>query len=136
MNNYEKHEIFGPHARLINNSGNSLWNTLCDTVSGTITIEKDAFFGFNVMLLAGTHDINKTGKDRANSVPTTGCDIVIGEGVWVASGAIILGPCDIGKNSVVAAGAVVTSGKYPENSVLMGVPAKNVKSINIKKEMN
>ncbi len=34
--------------------------------------------------------------------------------VWIGGGAIIIGPCAIGKNSTVAAGAVVR-GTFPEN---------------------
>ena len=35
-------------------------------------------------------------------------DIIIGEGVWLGTNAIILGPNRIGDNAVIASGAVVT----------------------------
>lgn len=48
--------------------------------------------------------------------------IVIGDGVWVASGAIVLAGVTIGNNSVIAAGAVVTK-DVPPNMIAMGIPA-------------
>ena len=47
------------------------------------------------------------------------------ENVVVGSGAQILGPIVIGKNSKVGANAVVTN-NVPENAVMVGIPAKNV----------
>jgi carbonic anhydrase/acetyltransferase-like protein (isoleucine patch superfamily) len=45
-------------------------------------------------------------------------------------GAILLNGCVIGEGSMVAAGAVVTEGKvFPPNSMLMGIPAKVVRTI-------
>jgi len=47
------------------------------------------------------------------------------DNVVVGSGAQILGPIVIGKNSKVGANAVVTK-DVPENAVMIGIPAKNV----------
>ncbi|MFT4034161.1 MAG: hypothetical protein QM679_01140 [Patulibacter sp.] len=49
-------------------------------------------------------------------------------GAWVAAGAIVLGPCVIGENAVVAAGAVVTGDVAPY-TVVAGVPAKPVRRL-------
>ena len=46
----------------------------------------------------------------------------------VASGATILGPCAVGRNSVAAAGAVVT-GDVPDYAVVAGVPARQIATI-------
>lgn len=54
--------------------------------------------------------------------------IVIGDGVWLGSGAILNPGVSVGKNSVIGAGAVVTS-DIPADSVAVGVPAKVVKKI-------
>lgn len=105
-----------------------LVNTLLNVASGSIFIGDNAFFGHNVMVLTGSHEILKTGIERHN-YPEEGRDIRIGRGVWIASGAIILGPCEIGDNAVVSAGAVVCGGVLEPNSVYAGVPARKVRQI-------
>ena len=50
--------------------------------------------------------------------------IEVGGDCWVGAKAIILDGARIGRGSVVAAGAVVRSGIYPEYSILGGVPAR------------
>jgi len=91
-----------------------------------VTIEKDVFTGYNVMLLCGSHDYLKFGKERKETGKAG--PITIREGVWIASGSIILGPCEIGKHAVVAAGSVVTK-DVPEYTVVAGNPAKVIKEI-------
>jgi maltose O-acetyltransferase len=54
--------------------------------------------------------------------------IVIGDNVWIGSGAIVLAGVTVGKNSVIGAGAVVTK-DVPANVVVVGNPAKVVKTI-------
>jgi acetyltransferase-like isoleucine patch superfamily enzyme len=59
-------------------------------------------------------------------VPSEGFNISIGSGVFVASGAIILGGVSIGDHCIVAAGAVVTK-NFPSYSFIAGVPAKRIR---------
>ena len=47
------------------------------------------------------------------------------DNVVVGSGAQVLGPIIVGKNSKIGANAVVTK-DVPENAVMVGIPAKNV----------
>ncbi len=54
--------------------------------------------------------------------------IVIEDDVWLGSGAIVTDGVRIGKGAVVAAGAVVTE-DVPAHSVVGGVPAKPIKTI-------
>lgn len=49
--------------------------------------------------------------------------IEIFDNVFIGANAIILGPCNIGPNAIVAAGAVVNK-DVPQGSVVGGVPAK------------
>jgi acetyltransferase-like isoleucine patch superfamily enzyme len=53
--------------------------------------------------------------------------VTIGSGSWLGHGAIILPGSHIGRNVVVAGGAVVTAGKIPDFSVVAGVPARVVR---------
>ena len=54
--------------------------------------------------------------------------VVIEENAWIGIGAIICPGVTIGRNAVVAAGAVVTK-DVPDNVVVAGVPAKIIKKI-------
>ena len=50
--------------------------------------------------------------------------------VLIGMGAIIMDNCEIGSNSIIAAGAVLTEGtKVPSGCIYAGVPAKKVKDI-------
>ncbi|GGB60482.1 acyltransferase [Shewanella inventionis] len=55
--------------------------------------------------------------------------IFIGNNVWIGWNCTILKGVEIGENSIVAAGSVVTSGKYPSNCIIAGNPSKVVKLI-------
>ena len=63
------------------------------------------------------------GKKRPNNENS---DIVIGNNCYIGTGVTILGPVTIGDNVTIGAGAVVVS-DIPSNSVVGGVPAKNIK---------
>ena len=57
-----------------------------------------------------------------------GC--TIGEGSLVGIQAVILNGAKIGKNCLVGAGALVTEGKeFPDNSLIIGSPAKAVRTL-------
>lgn len=124
----EEYRLFGDSARLSIHPTAYVNDALFNTESGTIVVGEYALFGFGVKVLAGTHDITERGEARQKAVPTQGYDIVIGPGAWVASGAIVLGPCTIGDSAVVAAGAVV-SGDVPAAVMVGGVPARVIREV-------
>lgn len=103
-------------------------NALFNVSGGEITIGEYAFFGHHVAVLTGTHDITKFGRERQTTYPRSGRDVVIEEGVWVASHALVLGPVRIGAHAVVAAGALVLE-DVPPYTVVAGRPAKVIKKI-------
>lgn len=118
----------GDRSQVICAPGVKLVNTFFNLNSGTVTIGEDTFFGNNVSILTGTHDITKHSPARKN-YPKRGNDIKIGKGVWIASHAVILGPCEIGDNTVIAAGSLVLPGTYLPDSIYAGVPAVFKKTI-------
>lgn len=97
-----------------------------DTEEGKIIIKDNVFFGHKCMVLARSHDYLKYNSKRQTTI--TEKKIVIENGVWITSGVIILNGLRIGKNSVIAAGAIVTKDVLPY-CVYGGVPAKLIKSL-------
>src|SRR5215212_10793958 len=81
--------VYGDPNRLHVHPTAILNNALINLSSGDVTIEEYAFFGHNVSVLTGTHDWTKFGAERQAAVPDSGRDVVIEEGVWVSSNAIV-----------------------------------------------
>ena len=73
----------------------------------------------NVTLGGISPSINSDNQREVKRHPTLQDCVVVG------SGAQVLGPIIIGKNSKIGANAVVTK-DVPENGVMVGIPAKNV----------
>lgn len=103
-------------------------NALFNLSGGTITVGEQAFFGHSVSVLTGTHDVTKFGRARQEAITREGRDVVIDEGVWLASHVIVVGPCHIGAHAVVGVGAVVIADVEPYE-VVAGVPAKRIRTI-------
>jgi len=75
---------------------------------------------YHMVTLGGiSPSINSNDQRQTKRHPTLMDNVVVG------SGAQILGPVVVGKNSKIGANAVVTK-DVPENAVMIGIPAKNV----------
>ncbi len=99
-------------------------NHLCSMLDmGTITIGDNVLIGPKVNLLTEGHPV-----DPAQRTALTAKPIVIRDGAWIGAGASILPGVTVGRNSVVAAGAVVHQ-DVPDNTVVGGIPAKVIKQI-------
>jgi len=122
--------VWGDPARLHIADTAAVVSCLFNTNSGSITVGDYTFSGSNVSLLAGSHDMNLTGLLRRDTQLNEGCDIVVGRGVWLASGCTLLGPCTVGDNAVIAAGSIVLPGTaVPPNAVYAGIPAHAIKDL-------
>ena len=129
-------QIWGTWDKVHLGHGTNLCNTLLNTDSGDIFIGDYSFTGQNVAILTGSHDIKKSGQDRKSAIATKN-DIHIGKGVWLGSGCIILGPCEIGDNAVVAAGSVVIPHTRIEpSSLYAGIPAKIKKTFIVEDDIS
>lgn len=120
--------VHGDRARLHVDSTAVVNNALFNLSSGDVWVGPYAFFGHSVAVLTGTHDIAKFGRARQLAIPRSGRDVVIGEGVWLASHVLVLGPCTIGEHSVVAAGSLVIGDVEPY-TVVAGRPAKKLRTV-------
>ena len=81
--------------------------------------------GQNVIIM--DHEAHGLSPDKRRQLGEIG-KVVIGKNVWIGANVVILKNSEIGKNSIIGAGAVV-SGKFPENVIIGGVPAKILKSL-------
>ena len=73
------------------------------------------------------HNFNDLQKPiREQGVTSKG--IKLGNNIWVGAKVTFLDGCEIGNNCVIAAGSVV-KGKFLNNLVIGGVPAKGLKNI-------
>ncbi|RYY84969.1 MAG: sugar O-acetyltransferase [Chitinophagaceae bacterium] len=93
---------------------------------GGITIEDDVLIAPRVSILSESHPLDPF--ERQSLVPRP---VVVKKGAWIGAGATILPGVSIGENAVVAAGAVVSK-DVPANTVVGGVPAKIIRTINEK----
>jgi virginiamycin A acetyltransferase len=92
---------------------------------GFVHLERDVLLGAGVHVPSGGATHGTADADRPiRDQPLTRTLVRIGEGSWVGSAAVIL--ADVGRHSVVGAGAVVTS-PLPDYVVAAGVPARVIK---------
>lgn len=109
--------VSGPVSRVRVSETAGLANVLINTVGGYVEIGDYVFFGHDVMLLTGTHDIAATGSQRQLPRRTLERSIVIEEGAWIASRSVIIGPCRVGANAVVGCGCVIDF-DVPANTIV------------------
>ena len=90
-----------------------------------ITIGDDVQIGPNVQLLTPTHPLEaEARRDKLEAAQP----ITIGNNVWLGGGVIVLPGVNIGENTVVGAGSVVTR-DLPANVVAVGNPARVIREL-------
>lgn len=85
-----------------------------------ITIGSDVEIGPYVQLLTPTHPVD---PEQRRAKWESARPITLGDNVWLGGGVIVCPGATIGENTVVGAGAVVTS-DLPANVVAVGNPAR------------
>lgn len=98
-----------------------------NTIIGPVTIGNHVNLAQGITVTALNHNF----KDTSRLIDEQGFStkpIVIEDDVWIGANAVILPGVTIGKHVVVAAGAVVTK-DVPDNTIVGGVPAKEIKKI-------
>jgi carbonic anhydrase/acetyltransferase-like protein (isoleucine patch superfamily) len=130
------------------------WVAESATVIGTVRLKRDASVWYGASLRGDNEwvEIGERSNIQENCIlhtdigfPLTvgaGCTIghsVILHGCTIADdsligmGAIVLNGVKIGRHCLVGAGAVVTEGKeFPDNSLIVGAPARAVREVNEK----
>ncbi|WP_235831323.1 DapH/DapD/GlmU-related protein [Gordonia zhaorongruii] len=90
---------------------------------GGVSIGDDSLIGHNTVMATLDHDMHP--DRRADMIPAP---IRVGRNVWIGSNSTILSGVSIGDNAVVAAASVVTK-DVPANCVVVGSPARVVRSV-------
>ncbi|MBV2356401.1 acyltransferase [Streptomyces sp. J2-1] len=91
----------------------------------SVTIGSDCYFGPYVYVTSTNHSYDDPHEPIGRQWPRME-PVRIGPGCWIGTGAVILPGARIGRNVVVAAGAVVR-GTVPDHAVVAGAPAKVVR---------
>jgi acetyltransferase-like isoleucine patch superfamily enzyme len=73
-----------------------------------------SFFSYN-------HKFDVGSPIRKQGLVSKG-DIIVGDNVWIGTGAILLDGVKVGSGAVIAAGSVVSS-NVDDNAIVAGVPA-------------
>ena len=98
---------------------------------GGITIEDDVLLGPGIHFYTNNHSFSDIGSpiiEQGYPVANVLDSIVIRTGSWIGAGVIILPGVEIGRNSVVGAGTVVTR-NVPSGVVFAGNPGKIIREI-------
>ncbi|MFD7068206.1 acyltransferase [Streptomyces sp. NPDC059913] len=91
-----------------------------------VTIGPDTYCGPYVYITSTNHSYDDPHEPVGRQWPRME-PVAIGPGCWIGTGAVILPGATLGRNVVVAAGAVVR-GTVPDHTVVAGAPARAVRS--------
>ena len=115
------HINYGKHTKI---GKNVFINSSCHFQDqGGIEIGDGCLIGHNVVLATVNHNLDPSQSRKNHCAP-----IKLGQHVWIGSNATITAGVTIGDWAVVAAGAVVTK-DVPPYTVVGGVPAKMIKTV-------
>lgn len=95
-----------------------------------VSIGSDTYCGPYVYITSTNHSYDDPHEPVGKQWPRTD-PVEIGPGCWLGTGAVILPGARLGRNVVVAAGAVVR-GEVPDHAVVAGAPARVVRRWNEK----
>lgn len=90
---------------------------------GGVVVGDDCLIGHNTVVATLNHDLDPARRADMHPGP-----VVIGRNVWIGSNVTVLPGVTIGDNAVVAAASVVTK-DVPENAIVVGSPARVVRSV-------
>lgn len=100
-------------------------NNLIICSANHIEIGDNTLIGEGVTIL--DHEAHGLAADKRNQLGEIG-KIIIGRNVWLGNKVTVLKNSEIGDNTIVATGAIVSS-KFPANVIIGGIPAKIIKEL-------
>ncbi len=99
---------------------------------GQVSIGNNTLIGPNVGLYSGNHTLDAQERMAGGLIPK---DIHIGNRVWIGGNAILLPGVNIGDDSVIGAGSVVTH-SIPSGVLAAGNPCRVIRKITEKDKTN
>jgi len=96
--------------------------------SGKVILENDVWISEGVQIHSHIHklDNNRLKRKKGNIVPTK---VMLKNRCWIGAGAIILPQVEeIGENSIISAGSIVTK-SVPSNVIVAGNPARVIREL-------
>ena len=121
--NIEKGASFSRKCSLGDNSGIGI---NC-TIHGDVTIGRNVMMGPNVSIYTRNHCIERIDIPMNKQGATKERPVIICDDVWIGCNVVILPGVVVGSHSVIGAGAVVSK-NIPEYAIVVGNPAKIIKS--------
>jgi acetyltransferase-like isoleucine patch superfamily enzyme len=91
-----------------------------------VIIEDDVMLGPNVYFYVNDHKFERRDIPLSEQGYYPSEDIIVQNGAWIGANSTILCGVNIGRNSVIGAGSVVTK-DVPDFTIVAGVPAKKIK---------
>ncbi|MFX4292228.1 acyltransferase [Streptomyces bohaiensis] len=115
----------GPGLRLTLGDGVVLGRGSHVVVEAPVDVADDVFLGPYCYVTSTNHSYDDPARPVGLQWPRA-APVAIGPGSWIGAGAVVLPGARLGRNVVVAAGAVVR-GEIPDHTVVAGVPARAVR---------
>ncbi len=131
--------------------GDGAWVADSAEVMGRVTLAENANVWFGAVLRGDTEAMTIGRNSNIQDLSVLHCDIgcpltvgenvtvghqvmlhgcTIGDNTLIGMQAVVLNNARIGRNSIVGAGALVTEGsEFPDNSMILGSPAKVVRTL-------
>jgi carbonic anhydrase/acetyltransferase-like protein (isoleucine patch superfamily) len=131
--------------------GDGAWVADSAEVMGRVTLGENANVWFGAVLRGDTEAMTIGRNSNIQDLSVLHCDIgcpltvgenvtvghqvmlhgcTIGDNTLIGMQAVVLNNAKIGRNSIVGAGALVTEGsEFPDNSMILGSPAKVVRTL-------
>jgi acetyltransferase-like isoleucine patch superfamily enzyme len=105
-----------------------LFGETIEPIDVSIRIEDDVLIGSGVHIYVSNHSFERTGIPIIDQGHMPAKPVVLKKGCWIGANVIILPGVEIGENSVVGAGSVVTK-SLPGGVLAVGTPAKIIRQI-------